>query len=625
MCLAVLIAQIDTSVANLVTRPIAAQFHAGVSTLQWVVDAYNLAYACLLLTGGTLGDLYGRRRVFRLGLAAFTAGSLVCGLAPGITLLIAGRALTGLGAALALPSSLAILTVSFPGARQRAHAIGIWAGCNGIGLAISPTLGGVLVAHAGWRSVFLLIVPIALAGWWLAHRRVPESADPHGRRLDPAGQVFAIVALAAPVLAVIEAPRLGWTAWPVLAAIATGATALAAFLAVQRGRDDGMVPLALFRNRAFSAAMAVAALMTFGIYGMLFLLPIYLQAVRGTALDLVGLELLPMALAFVLVSRHSGPVAAGCGARSVLAAGMTLVGSGLLLLGLVETASPLWYVELAALAIGAGLGLCGGPVMAVAVANAPRRRAGTASGLGNTARMLGATLGVAVLGRSMRRWPARASPPASLTPRWCWPACRRRSAAAPAVLSPARWWRGPASAAARSNRCRLDRTACKGGEECSSCYSKSSRGRSVGTTTCAMPGCCVRNWCRSTGSSTIAGSAAGGTTGGCCRCRSGATRKPWYAGGPTAATTRSRPRDAPRCSPTTICGSARWCAMAAPLRRRAASTRPWPARPGRFPSSSHRCGRCHQTPPGCWTGICSTASPIRRPGCCCCPGATRRR
>ena len=398
MCLAVLIAQLDTSVVNLVTRPIAEQFHVGVTALQWVVDSYNLAYACLLLTGGALGDLYGRRRMFMLGLAAFTVGSLACGLAPNVGLLIAGRALTGLGAALALPSSLAILTVSFTGQRERTHAIGIWASCNGIGLAIGPTLGGVLVRYTGWRSVFLLIVPVALGAITLARRGVPESADPHGRRLDPAGQFLAIAALAAPVLAVIEAPRLGWSSAPVLIAAAVGLTALVLFLAKQRGRDDGMVPLGLFRNRAFSAAMALAALMTFGIYGMLFMLPIYLQAVRGTGIEIVGLEILPMALAFVLVSRRSGALTVTYGVRVVLVAGMVLMGAGMLTLGFVDAVSPLWIVELAALSIGAGLGLCGGPVMAVAVANVPRARAGTASGLGNTARMMGATLGVAVLG-----------------------------------------------------------------------------------------------------------------------------------------------------------------------------------------------------------------------------------
>src|SRR6185312_3146661 len=203
VCLAVLVAQIDTSVVNLVLRPIGATFGIGVSTLQWVVDAYNLAYACLLLTGG--------------------------------------RALTGIGAALALPNSLAILTVAFPDDRARARAIGVWASCNGIGLAIGPTLGGLLAEHAGWRSVFLVIVPVSVAGVAMALRAVPDSADPRGRRLDLAGQALAVVALAGPVLAVIEAPAHGWTSPAILAASCLGAAALLLFLLVQRGREDGMM------------------------------------------------------------------------------------------------------------------------------------------------------------------------------------------------------------------------------------------------------------------------------------------------------------------------------------------------------------------------------------------------
>src|SRR6185312_9481178 len=398
VCLAVLVAQIDTSVVNLVLRPIGATFGIGVSALQWVVDAYNLAYACLLLTGGTLGDLYGRRRLFVLGLCGFTAGSLLCGLAPDAVWLIAGRALTGIGAAFALPNSLAILTVAFPDDRARARAIGVWASCNGIGLAIGPTLGGLLAEHAGWRSVFLVIVPVSVAGVAMALRAVPDSADPRGRRLDLAGQTLAVVALAGPVLAVIEAPAHGWTSPAILAASCLGAAALLLFLLVQRGREDGMMPLSLFGNPAFSAAMLVAALMTFGTYAMLFLVPIYLQAVRSTPVDLVGMDMLPMALVFIVIARRSGAMASAVGGRTMLAGGMTLSALGLLGLGLIEADTSLWHVELCIAAIGGGLGFAGGPVMAVAVANAPRDRAGTASGLANTARMLGATLGVAVLG-----------------------------------------------------------------------------------------------------------------------------------------------------------------------------------------------------------------------------------
>ncbi len=397
VCLGVLIAQLDTSVVNLAARSIGADLRAGVGAQQWMLDGYNLAYACLLLTGGTMGDLYGRRRVFLLGILAFAAGSLLCGLAPGVAVLIAGRALTGLGAALALPSSLAIIADVFPAGRERSRAIGVWASCNGIALAVGPTAGGVLLEFAGWRSIFLIVVPVAALAVAMGLHDLPESASPEGRRLDLPGQSLAIAALGLLSLAVIEGPRWGWGATATLGCGIAGALALSLFLLAQaRGRAP-MVPLGLFRSPPFAAAMLVAALMTFGIYAMLFLLPIYLQAVHGVGVLWTGLAMLPMALAFVAVSRRSGALASEWGARAVMAAGMACMAGGLLGLALVGRATPFW-VELFALVVGAGLGLNGGPVMAVAVASAPAERSGTASGLGNTARMVGATLGVAVLG-----------------------------------------------------------------------------------------------------------------------------------------------------------------------------------------------------------------------------------
>jgi EmrB/QacA subfamily drug resistance transporter len=398
VCLGVLIAQLDTSVVNLAARSIGADLGAGVGALQWMLDGYNLAYACLLLTGGTLGDLYGRRRVFLVGILLFAAGSLVCGLAPGVAVLIVGRALTGLGAALALPSSLAIIADVFPAGRERSRAIGVWASCNGIALAVGPTAGGLLLEFAGWRSIFLVVVPVAALAVAMGLRDLPESASPEGRRLDLPGQTLAIAALGLLSLAVIEGPRWGWSAASTLGCGIAGGLALALFLVAQaRGRAP-MVPLGLFRSPPFSAAMLVAALMTFGIYAMLFLLPIYLQAVRGLGVLWTGLAMLPMALAFVVVSRRSGALASEWGARAVMAAGMACMAGGLLGLALVGRTTPFWTVEFFALVVGAGLGLNGGPVMAVAVASAPAERSGTASGLGNTARMVGATLGVAVLG-----------------------------------------------------------------------------------------------------------------------------------------------------------------------------------------------------------------------------------
>ncbi len=398
MCLGVLVAQIDTSVVNLGAHAIGAALGLGVSALQWVLDVYNLVYATLLLTGGLLGDLFGRRRIFIVGVAMFALGSLACGLAPDGTVLIAARAITGLGAALLLPASLSILAATYPDAGERAHAIGIWASCNGLAFAIGPTLGGILVTAAGWRSLFFVVVPVAALALLLAVRSVPESADPEGRRLDLPGQGLAMLALGGLTLAAIEGNRWGWTSAATLAGLAVGLVASVLFLAVEARTEGALVPLDLFRSPDLSGSLIVALLMTFGMYAMLFLVPVYLQTVRGATPIEAGLELLPMSVVFFAVSQVSGRLATRLGPRALMTAGMALIGAGLLLLAWISAGTGLLYVETALLVTGIGLGLNTGPVMAVTVSSVPQKRSGTAAGLVNTARMIGATLGVAILG-----------------------------------------------------------------------------------------------------------------------------------------------------------------------------------------------------------------------------------
>jgi MFS transporter, DHA2 family, methylenomycin A resistance protein len=398
MSLGVLIAQTDTSVVNLAVKRMGADFGVGVNALQWVVDAYNLVYASLLLTAGTLADLYGRRSVFALGVALFTVGSLVCGLAPNVAVLVGGRAVAGLGAALEVPTSLAILTVAYPDAKKRARALGVWASCNGLAFIIGPTLGGALVDAAGWRSIFLLIIPLCLLALALTMTSVPESKDPEGRRLDLGGQALAVVALSALSFAVIEGPHWRWLSIGSLASFAVSISAAAAFLRGQSRRDDGLAPLWMFKNSVFSASLGVAAAMTFGIYAMLFLTPLYLQSARGASALAAGLEILPMSASFLVVSQFSGVAANAFGPRVPMTIGMAMMGVGLLLLALVSVVDSLALIEFALLVIGCGLGLNTGPVNGVAVANAPPGRSGAASGLVNAARMIGATLGVAALG-----------------------------------------------------------------------------------------------------------------------------------------------------------------------------------------------------------------------------------
>ena len=366
--------------------------------LQWVVDAYNLVYASLLLTAGGLADIYGRRRIFILGIVLFTAGSLVCGLAPNAAMLVIGRGVAGLGAALEIPTSLAILTVAYPDTRERTRALGLWASCNGIAFVIGPTLGGILVDAAGWRSIFLLIVPICIVALALATTAVPESKDPKGRSLDVPGQVLAIAALGALSVGVIEGPHWGWASPYSILSFVIALAAAVLFFRLQARSDNGLVPLSILKSKVFSASLGIAAAMTFGMYAMLFLTPLYLQAVRGASALVAGVELLPMSVAFVVVSQLSGRIANRFGPRLPMTAGMASMGTGLFMLAMIPLTDSFVLIEAALLVIGCGLGLNTAPVNAVAVANVPAARSGTASGLVNTARMVGATLGVAVLG-----------------------------------------------------------------------------------------------------------------------------------------------------------------------------------------------------------------------------------
>jgi DHA2 family methylenomycin A resistance protein-like MFS transporter len=398
MCLGVFLAQLDSTVVYLGLKHIGDDLRAGVSQLQWVLDSYNLVYATLLLTGGALGDLYGRLRVFACGIALIILGSLICAFAPNGAVLIAGRAVTGLGSALQVPASLAILTVTFRDSAERGRALGIWASCNGLAMATGPTIGGLLVDSAGWRSIFFLSVPVGLLALALGYLRVPDSRHPEGRHLDPVAQVLAIVAVGALSFVTIEGQHWGWASPVILAMAAVTVAATVAFVRFETDRPGAMVPLDIFRNSAFDAALAVAGLMTFGMYAMLFLTPLYLQSALGASAFIAAVELLPMSIAFVVVSQCSGALMTRFGARAMLVGGMSFMGCGLMLLAAVVQDVNLWSVEGALLIIGIGLGLNTGPVNAVAVAAVAPARSGTASGLVNTARMVGATLGIAVLG-----------------------------------------------------------------------------------------------------------------------------------------------------------------------------------------------------------------------------------
>jgi len=417
MCMGVLIAQVDTSVVNLMLRPIGKGLHASVSELQWVVDAYNLAYACLLLTGGVLGDLYGRRRIFLSGILAFTIASLACGLAPNPFLLVVARGVAGLGAAFALPVSLAIIAYVYTEPADRAKAVGIWASCNGLALAIGPTLGGFLVNWWGWRSAFLVAVPVGVLAILGCLRFVPESSHPEGRRFDIPGQVFAIIALGTLSFVAIHGGEVGWSMPGIYVWLLICVVAAVTFVRVEKKAGNGaLLPLGLFLSPSFSAAIVVALLMTFGMYGTLFLLPLYLQVVQDLSPLTTGIALLPMSVVFFFVARISGSLAASTGPKTVMTCGMALMGLGLVGLSFANQAYPLWLIEGVLAVIGAGLGLNSGPVVAVAIASVPQNRTGTASGVANTARIIGATLGVAIAGAVFAMHAGQGSATETVTP-----------------------------------------------------------------------------------------------------------------------------------------------------------------------------------------------------------------
>jgi EmrB/QacA subfamily drug resistance transporter len=399
-CLAVFIAQLDTSVVNLALKHIGASLSASVSQLQWVIDAYNLVYASFLLTAGILGDRFGHRTTLIAGFVLFGAGSLLCGVAPDAWSLIAGRAITGFGAAFVIPASLAILSSAYSDHKERAYAIGVWASCNGLAWVFGPAAGGLVVDYLSWRGIFLVIVPVSIFGCLLGLRYILQSFGGRKRGLDPAGQILAVLALGGLSFGFIEAPHRGWTSLAILFSFALALVAVLAFIVVERRVHDPLVPGFLFRKVRFPAALIVAISMTFAMYAMVFLVPIYLQTVRQDSAFMTGIEMLAMSVSFFFVSRASGQLAVRFGPRAMMAGGTFAMAAGLFLLSQLSTEISLFnllLVQGAMILTGTGMGLNTGPVVSVAVAAAPESHTGIASGILNTARIVGATLGVAIL------------------------------------------------------------------------------------------------------------------------------------------------------------------------------------------------------------------------------------
>jgi DHA2 family methylenomycin A resistance protein-like MFS transporter len=397
MCIAYFLVLLDVTIVNVALPQIGRGFGATISALQWVVDGYALALATLLLAGGTIGDRRGHRRVVLTGLVIFGVASAGCGAAPDIDALIGARVLQGIGAALALPGTLAIISQAFPERGEQARAIGIWAGVGSVALPAGPLLGGGLVSGIGWRAVFYLNVPIVAVAVLVAARVVHESRGARGRRLDRVGVILGALVLAPLTFAIIQVGHHGLRA-SVIASVTLAAVALAAFLVAERRSADPMLPLGLFHRPAFCAANAVAGAMNLGTLGLLFLLTLYLQTIQHrTPLD-AGVALLPLFSPLAILAPLAGRLTARLGPRLPMAAGLIFAGLGVALLARLQIGSP--YLDLlpAMLAWGIGLGLLTPAVVAAAVAAVDPDRAGLASGVNNTARQAGGAVGIATFG-----------------------------------------------------------------------------------------------------------------------------------------------------------------------------------------------------------------------------------
>jgi EmrB/QacA subfamily drug resistance transporter len=397
LCLSLLIIGLDNTILNVALPTLQHDLGASSSQLQWIVDVYMLVFAGVLLTAGSLGDRFGRKRALTFGLLAFGAGSLLSALAGSAEMLIATRALMGIGGAFIMPSTLSIITATFP-ASERGKAIGIWAGCSGLGIAIGPVAGGWLLESHGWGSIFLVNLPVVLLALVAGRFLVPESRDESAPRLDPRGFVLSFAGLTALVWAIIEAPARGWTDPAILSAIAVAALVLAAFAAWELRAPEPMLDVKLFRNPRFSASSAAITLAFFALFGMIFFLTQYLQDVRGYSALEAGLRTLPVAAGLVLGGPLSAALTARLGAKRVVAGGLLAVAVALWLFSTAEVDSTYTLIAGALVLMGLGMASAMAPATDAIMGSLPPAKVSVGSAVNDTTRTTGGALGVAVLG-----------------------------------------------------------------------------------------------------------------------------------------------------------------------------------------------------------------------------------
>lgn len=397
-CMSLFIVGLDTSGLNLALPSIQRDLDASYSQLQWVLDAYTLVLASLLMLSGSMADRFGRRKVFQLGLTLFGLGSVLCLLAPSIEFLVAARMLQAIGGSMLNPVAMSIITNTLHDPAERARAIGLWGATMGLSMALGPVIGGALVDAFDWRAIFWLNVPVVITALTLTARFVPESRADRPRRFDPVGQATMLVLLASLTFAIIEGRELGWTSPVVIGCFALAAAALALLVPYERRRREPLLDPRFFGSVPFSGAVVIAVLAFGAMGGFLFLNTLYLQDVRGLTPLHAGLMTLPMAGMTALASPISGRVVAAKGPRlPLVVAGLALSVSAAILMTLRSDTSYL-VLAVAYVAFGLGFGLVNAPITNTAVSGMPRAQAGVASAVASTSRQVGTSLGVAIFG-----------------------------------------------------------------------------------------------------------------------------------------------------------------------------------------------------------------------------------
>jgi EmrB/QacA subfamily drug resistance transporter len=399
LCLSVLLTVVDNTIVNVALPTISRDLDASTTDLQWVVDGYTLAFAGLLLVGGNLGDRLGRRRVLQAGLALFAVTSITAAISTTDGELIAARGAMGVAAALIYPATLAILNNVFTDARERAMAIGVWSGVSGLAVAIGPVCGGLLLRHFAWSSVFYVNVPVVIIALAAGRLLLPESRDPNAGRFDPLGAILSVAGITLLTWSIIEAPQHGWGSAATIGGIAGAFAILATFAFHQARRPDPMLDVRLFRNPRFTAASVSIAAAFFGLFGFIFLITQYFQAVRGFDPLRAGVATLPFAVVTGALSPVAILVMKRLGTKLVVAAGLLLMSAGFVVAANTTQEGAYWGPIVTAMALmAAGLAFTTSPATDAIMGALPPEKAGAGSAVNDTTREVGGTLGVAIIG-----------------------------------------------------------------------------------------------------------------------------------------------------------------------------------------------------------------------------------